>query len=364
MPAWLRKEKGVGPRHARALVERVDRCEREQPEYHSNMSSQISHQVREGVLSLGKPFRLHHGVQLDALEIGWRCVGNPGHPIVVALGGISAHRVVCDASEPATGWWNTIVGPGAPIPSDRYQILSFDYLGGSGHTTGAKDSLAFPSVSTFDQAELLHLLMDHLEIEALHAFVGASYGGMVGLAFAERYPQQLQRLIVLSAAHRTHPMATAWRSVQRRIVRLGDRLGDTRSALALARGLAMSTYRTPAEFLQRFAGEARHTAEGAVFPVEEYLMARGEQYASRYAAGSFVTLSESIDLHRVDPRRITVPVSALAVSSDQLVPLEDMRQLAASLPTCRLTEIQSIFGHDAFLKEPQQLRPFFAQSLG
>lgn len=353
----------VGPRFARALVERVDRCERLQPEHHSNMSSHISQPVREGVLASGKPFSLHHGDKLATLEIGWRCVGDPSHPIVVALGGISAHRVVCDQTDPANGWWRTMVGPGLPVPSDRFQILSFDYLGGSGLTSGPRDSLVFPSVSTVDQAALLHLIMDHLAIESIHAFVGASYGGMVGLAFAARHPQRLQRLIVLSAAHRTHPMATAWRSVQRRIVRLGARLGDTRSALALARGLAMSTYRSPEEFLQRFDGDARQTADGAVFPVEDYLLARGEQYAARHSAGSFVSLSESIDLHRIDPTRITVPVSALAVSSDQLVPLADMQTLAAMLPNGRLTQIDSIFGHDAFLKEPQQLHSFFEQSL-
>lgn len=328
------------------------------------MPSQIARNTREGILSHGKSFPLHHGGELTSLDIAWRCVGDPKHPVLVALGGISAHRVVCDHHDAAKGWWSTVVGPGAPIPSDQYQILSFDYLGGSGDTTGPEDSLVFPSISTFDQAEVLHLVLRHLEIESIHAFVGASYGGMVGLAFADRYPQRLQRLLVLSAAHRTHPMATAWRSVQRRIVRLGNRLGDTRSALALARGLAMSTYRTPEEFLQRFDGKARHTPAGAVFPVEEYLMARGDQYAARYAAGSFVALSESIDLHRVDPRQISVPVSALAVNSDQLVPLADMQQLASSLPQCRLTEIHSIFGHDAFLKEAQQLRPFFEQSLG
>jgi homoserine O-acetyltransferase len=93
-------------------------------------------------------------------------------------------------------------------------------------------------------------------------------------------------------------------------------------------------------------------------------MARGEQYASRYGAGSFVSLSESIDLHRAEPQRVAVPVAALAVRSDQLVPIADMQELAAALPNCKLTEIDSIFGHDAFLKEPQQLRPFFDQSLG
>ncbi len=313
--------------------------------------------VREGVLAVDGPFKLHHGAALPSLDIAWRCEGDPNRPVVVALGGISAHRVV-------TEWWSTVVGAGGPIPSDRYQILSFDYLGGSGRTTGPKESLAFPSISTVDQAEVLRLLLGQLGIESIHAFVGASYGGMVGLAFAERYPQRVQRLIILSAAHRAHPMATAWRSVQRRIIKLGDRLGDTRSALALARGLAMSTYRTPQEFLQRFSGEPQITDEGALFPVETYLMARGEQYAARYAAGSFVSLSESIDLHHIDPRRISVPVSALAVTTDQLVPISDMRELAAALPHCKLTEIDSVFGHDAFLKEPQQLRPFFDQSLG
>lgn len=320
--------------------------------------------VREGVLSLRSAMALHHGGELPSLDIGWRCVGEPGLPVIVALGGISAHRVPYDAETPANGWWSSVLAPGGAIPAEKFQILSFDYLGGSGSSSGPNDSLTFPSISTFDQAELLRTVMTQLAMPSIHAFVGASYGGMVGLAFAVRYPQLLQRLVILSAAHRAHPMATAWRSVQRRIVRLGDQLGDARSALALARGLAMSTYRTPAEFVERFDREPTQTSDGFVFPVEEYLMARGEQYASRYAAGGFVTLSESIDLHRVDPAQVRVPVFALAVTEDQLVPLEDMQQLAEALPTCTLTEISSIYGHDAFLKEAQQLRSFFAHSLG
>jgi len=319
--------------------------------------------VREGVLSLRSALGLHHGGVFASVDIGWHSVGDPSLPTVVALGGISAHRRPYDPVTPANGWWSSVVAQGGAIPAEKYRILSFDYLGGSGVTSGPKDSLTYPSISTFDQAELLRAVMTHLDVPTIHAFVGASYGGMVGLAFAVRYPELLQRLVILSAAHRAHPMATAWRSVQRRIVRMGDRLGDTRSALSLARALAMSTYRTPDEFEERFDREPRQTSEGFVFPVEEYLMARGEQYASRYAAGSFVALSESIDLHRIDPAQVRVPVFALAVIEDQLVPIEDMRQLAAALPTCTLTEISSIFGHDAFLKEAQQLRSFFANSL-
>ncbi len=138
--------------------------------------------VREGVIALEGSFALHHGATLPSLQIGWRCEGNRENPLIVALGGISAHRAVSE-------WWSAVVAPGGPIASDRYQILSFDYLGGSGNTTGPKESLAFPSISTFDQAEVLRRLMGQLGIESIHAFVGASYGGMVGLAFAERYPK-------------------------------------------------------------------------------------------------------------------------------------------------------------------------------
>ena len=67
------------------------------------------------------------------------------------------------------------------------------------------------------------------------------------------------------------------------------------------------------------------------FEVEDYLFARGDDYARRHSPESFLCLSESIDLHRVDPRQIRVPVTLVAVVEDQLVPVEDMRELAAEL---------------------------------
>src|SRR6202042_708263 len=78
---------------------------------------------------------------------------------------------------------------------------------------------SFPNISTYDQAELLVRLLNNLGLKSLRAIVGGSYGGMVALAFGERYPERVSRLIVIGAADRTHPMATAWRSVQRQILR-------------------------------------------------------------------------------------------------------------------------------------------------
>ena len=101
-----------------------------------------------------------------------------------------------------------------------------------------------------------------------------------------------------------------------------------------------------------------------VFPVEEYLFARGRDYAARYRAESFLCLSESIDLHAIDAGRVATPTTLVAVREDQLVPIGDMRALAARLPHARLHELSSPYGHDTFLKDAAALQPAFASLYG
>ena len=174
-------------------------------------------------------------------------------------------------------------------------------------------------------------LLNHLGIVALRAIAGGSYGGMVALAFGERYPERVGRLLVLCAADRPHPMATAWRSVQRQIVRFALASGRAADGLELARALAMSTYRSREEFAARFSGPPARESDRFVFPVEQYLLARGRDYAARHRPESFLCLSESIDLHRVDASRIFIPTIAIGVREDQLVPVADIRGMVARL---------------------------------
>lgn len=320
--------------------------------------------VREGVLAVPGDMKLHFGGVLESVSVSWRLTGPAGAPVVVALGGISASRRVWLPEEPRGGWWYEVVGPGLALDTQRFRVLSFDYLGASADTTGPRDGNPFPTISAYDQAELLLRLINHLGLSSVRAIAGASYGGMVALAFGERYPDRVARLIVISAADRAHPMASAWRVVQRRIVRMAIENGDPAKGLELARALAMATYRSPEEFAARFAGAARRNENDEfVLPVEEYLFARGADYAKSYRPDSFVCLSESIDLHRVDAGRIFTPVTAIAVREDQLVPLADMRAMVARLPNAELHEISSVYGHDAFLKENRRLAPIFANCL-
>jgi homoserine O-acetyltransferase len=169
---------------------------------------------------------------------------------------------------------------------------------------------------------------------------------------------------VLSAADRAQVLSTAWRSVQRQIVREAIERGDGAAGLKLARALAMATYRSQTEFATRFDGPAVRDAARFRFPVEGYLFARGDDYVQKYRAESFLALSESIDLHRVDPAAVATCTTLIAVREDQLVPVADMQSLAARLAgPCRLIEINSIFGHDAFLKEAAMLTPLLQNAL-
>ena len=278
-------------------------------------------------------------------------VGPPDAPVVVVLGGISASaHVTASPLDPTPGWWSDVVGAGRGIDTTRYRVLGMDFLDGG----RAEDGRPARTVTTHEQADAVARLLDQHGVARAQAFVGASYGGMVALAFAERHPARLERLVAISAPHEPHPMSTALRALQRNIVKLGLESGRVQESLTLARGLAMTTYRSAREFGARFdAAPVERTARDATFAVERYLARHGERFAATWRAERFLALSLSSDLHRVDPARITVPTVLVAAVGDAIVPAEQLARLAASIaaPT-RLVELPSTRGHDAFLTEP------------
>lgn len=293
--------------------------------------------------------RLAGGGTLVGGQLAFERHGPADAPVVLVLGGISAGRQVA-AGPGGAGWWAELVGPGLAIDTRRVAVLGVDWLGGVGCSTSPGAGEVFPALASADQADALAELLDRLRIARLAAVVGSSYGGMVGLQFAARHGARLQQLVAIAAAHRSHPLASAWRQIQRGIVQLGVGHGAGPAALALARQLAMTTYRSRAEFGTRFAG-----ADAAV-ELAAWLAHHGERFAERWLPEQFLCLSASIDAHTVAPAAVATPTTLVSFDSDALVPGDDVRELAQALPRLvRHVELSSPYGHDAFLKEPQAL---------
>ena len=309
--------------------------------------------ARDITVDLGD-LKLERGEILRGDVAHARIYGQEGAPIIVVLGGISATRFVADGGRNNRGWWSTLVRNDGPIDLSRFQVLGLEFAP-TGDCTDCPDV-----ITTGDQAQRLSAVLDNQGIDKIAALVGSSYGGMVGLRFAEMFPERLHKLCVIGAAHRPYPIGVAWRGIQRRVVRLGLEAGNPEGGLKLARELAMTTYRTPVEFADRFALNETGT-HPSTFDICDYLESRGNAFAQTMDARRFLALSESIDLHRVEPENISTPTLLMTAISDQIAPLVDMQELRDRLGgESELYTFTSLFGHDAFLKEYDAMGPKLA----
>ena len=107
------------------------------------------------VVRLAGAFPLHFGGSLDDVRVAYRLAGRSGAPVVAVLGGISAGRYVFGLPGERPGWWDESIGPGRALDTDRYRVLGIDFLGGSHDTTGPSSGETFPTVSAFDQGDMI-----------------------------------------------------------------------------------------------------------------------------------------------------------------------------------------------------------------
>lgn len=295
-----------------------------------------------GVVTVDLVMR-HAGTQ--RVHIRYESQGAHHAPTVLVAGGISAGRHAGSTDTFAEkGWWEPQVGAGRALDPAHCRILAIDWLGSDGE-------LDVP-IDPEDQANAIAMVLDALQIDRLETFVGCSYGAMVGLHFAALHRDRIGQLIAISGTDRAHPYASAWRALQRRAVALGALQCDESAGLALARELAMLSYRTPEEFGERFASPAKVSNGRVRCPAEDYLDHCGQRFADTFSATGFLRLSESIDLHAAVPEAIHIPVIVVAIAEDRLIPLEDAYRLSEHLAGKKsLRVLHSRYGHDAFLKD-------------
>ncbi len=300
--------------------------------------------------------KLRHGpaLHVHARVLDW---GPRKAPALLVQGGISANaHLAANPCNPAPGWWSAQVGRGRSLDPRRHRLIAVDWLGGDAHTPWPVD--------TADQADLLAAALDALHLPRVEAFIGCSYGGCVALQFAHRHPQRLRRALVISAADRAHPMGLALRLVQRRILALTQGTAAEAEGVSVARQLAMLTYRSEADLRQRIR-QNRFGAASVEAILGDWLAACGARHAERFDAASCARLSSSLDGHWVDARTIHTPVTLVGVKQDWLVPLSQLRALRRRLPKAdALIELDSVFGHDAFIKAEAEVGQVLQDFLG
>jgi homoserine O-acetyltransferase len=310
------------------------------------------------------PFELESGARLAALRVAYRHDG-PGPaeaPQVLVI------HALTGSADAAGDWWSPLIGPGLALDTERVGVLSANLLGGCYGTTGPTSpdpatgdpyGAAFPAISTRDQARAHWALLDALGVPGLALVVGGSLGGMVALEVALERPEAVRSVMPIAAPAATGALAVAWNAIQLALV---DRLGE--DGLALARELAMTTYRSEADFDQRFgrAAEADGTAS-----IVSYLRYQGRKLVRRFDADTYRTLVGAMDRHDIGAGRgglgpalarladHGVRLTGLGISGDILFGPDQVRTLvdaaAAEGGHARYVEVRSTKGHDAFLAE-------------
>jgi homoserine O-acetyltransferase len=294
------------------------------------------------------------------------------------------------------GWWDAIVGPGKAIDTRRFFVICPNVLGGCQGTTGPASTnpatgrpygSSFPTVTIRDQVVVEAALADVLGIERWAAVVGGSMGGQRALEWAVSFPERVPRVVVLAAGARATAEEIALCSLQIRAIELDPafRGGDYYDAepgdgpwrgMCVARGIGQVSYRTEAEFDERF-GDGHQGDElpldGGRYAVESYLEHHGEKLASRFDANTYIVLSRAMNHHDVGRgrggiaaalARITAEVTIAGISSDRLYPLRLQHELATRIPRNSGVEvIQSISGHDGFLTETEAVSKVIARAL-
>lgn len=334
--------------------------------------------------------RLENGAVLPGVRLAYETWGELDESKSNAV--LVLHALTGDAhvlgeagpGQPTPGWWPQIVGPGRIIDTETHYVVAVNVLGGCQGSTGpsspAPDGAPwgsrFPVVSTRDQVRAEARLAELLGVEVWSLVIGASLGGHRAIEWAVSFPDRLARLIVVASGAQTTAEQAAWAHTQIRAIELdpawrgGDyhleAEGPTRG-LALARQIAHTTYRSPAELDTRFGRLPQREEDplhGGRLAVESYLDYHGEKIVRRFDAGSYVALSRSMLSHDIGRdrggvkealARVTAQTLVIAVDSDRLFYPEQVWQMADGIKGAYYREIHSDHGHDGFLIEGDQL---------
>ena len=296
------------------------------------------------------------------------------------------------------GWWDIMIGPGRAFDTRKYFVICSNIVGGCKGSTGPSSinprtgrpyGLSFPMVTIRDWVDTQKVLIDHLGIKRLLGVVGGSTGGMQVLQWVVSYPDMVRLAIPIATTSRLSAQAIAFNEVGRMAIqsdpnwREGDYYGKTlpRRGLAIARMIGHITYLSDRSMHQKFGRKLQDKSAYGYnfltdFQVESYLRYKGDHFVNRFDANSYLYITKAMDYFDLTQAYgsleeafagVKAKFLVISFSSDWLFPTYMSKETASALRRAHayviFTEIQTDYGHDAFLLESEQLSSLISNFL-
>ncbi len=290
-------------------------------------------------------------------------------------------------SETKPGWWDTCIGPGKPIDTNVYFVVSLNNLGGCHGSTGPTSinpetgklwGPDFPQVRVSDWVNSQAALADHLGIDIWAAVIGGSLGGMQAMQWSVQYPERLKYCLIIASAMDLSAQNIAFNEIARQAIQSDPnfcaghyREQDTNPSqgLALARMVGHVTYLSDDAMANKFgrdirSGSIEHNIDQQVeFQVESYLRYQGSQFSTAFDANTYILMTRALDYFDIAADFNGDPVQAFATTKAQFLVVsfstdwrfsprrsrEITNALIAANRPVSYAEIEAAEGHDAFL---------------
>jgi len=338
---------------------------------------------------LPDPFPMWRGGALHGAQVAYETWGKLNaardNTLLLFTGLSPSAHAASSPEDPGEGWWQGMVGPGLAIDTDERFVVCVNSLGSCFGSTGPASNdpatgrpyrVAFPDLSVEDIARAGYEVVRSLGILRVDTVMGPSLGGMVVLAYAALFPGAARRLVSISGTLAASPFAIALRSIQREAItgdpdwRQGNYSADRppRTGMGLARKLGTVTYRSAAEWQQRFDRQPirpdleRKDAFTAEFAVQGYLESQARRWVDAFDANCYLYLSRAMDRFDLavhgDPEKVLAKAGleqalVIGVESDLLFSVGEQQAVAQALQAggaaTRFAPLKCIEGHDSFL---------------
>jgi len=354
--------------------------------------------VKTEYIEVTEPITLVSGKTLEKIRIAYEMYGKLNEEktnvilICHALSGDAHAAGYHTPNDKKPGWWDGMIGPDKSFDTNKYCVICSNFLGSCNGTTGPSSinpktnkpyGLTFPIITIKDMVNVQKILLDKLGIKKIFCVTGGSIGGMQVLEWAISYPDMVKLAIPIATTSSLSAQGIAFNEVGRQAIMMdpnwnngnyydSDKKPD--KGLSLARMIGHITYLSDDIMDIKFARRLQNRSQLGFdflteFQVESYLHHQGSTFIKRFDANSYLYITKAMDYFDLAAEygslenafaNVQATFLVISFSTDWLFPSSESKEIVRALRYCNkevsYSEIQSLYGHDAFLLEFEKMK--------